>query len=160
MCVLRVTGRKFDPAKHLASSTLTPYSVFRAGEPKLGAQTNGQKHEVSGFNVEVSRASWTNLAVQAADAVAFLQKHRRSLTRLRRIREVEDIWLDFPLDLRIDRKTVFAQFDYFPPKLISLAGGVGCGLGISIYPRDLEQLAQRRRGVRRTGSETKRRRRR
>jgi hypothetical protein len=40
---------------------------------------------------------------------------------------------------------VFAQFDYFPPELVSLAGALGCGLEMSIYPRDLYQLARSRR---------------
>jgi hypothetical protein len=56
---------------------------------------------------------------------------------------VEDVRLDFPLDLRIDRRTVVAQFDYFPPTLVSLAGALGIGLEVSIYPPDLEQLARR-----------------
>ena len=42
--------------------------------------------------------------------------------------------LDFPLDLRIDRKTVMAQFDYFPPELVSRAGALDFGIELSIYP--------------------------
>jgi len=72
MCVLRVTGKNFDPAKYLASSTIKPYSVFRAGDQ---AEAKGRIHKVSGFKVDVSRRSWK----------------------------------------------VFAQFDYFPPELVSLA---------------------------------------
>jgi hypothetical protein len=143
MCVLRVTGRTFDPAKYLASSRLQPYSVFHAGEPKFRSQSKGSTHEESGFKIDVSRRSWSSLAGQAADAVSFLRKHRRALAALRRYPGVDDIRLDFPLDLRIDRKTVFAQFDYFPPTLVSLAGALGCGLEVSIYPGDLEQLARR-----------------
>ena len=138
MCVLRVTGRTFDPARHLASSTLQPYSVFRAGEPRFASQAKGAKHKASGFKVDVSRRSRSSLVGQVADAIAFLQKHRRALAKLRRAPGVEDIRLDFPVDLRIDRKTVFAQFDYFPPTLVSLAGTAGCGLEISIYPTELE----------------------
>ena len=50
--------------------------------------------------------------------------------------------LDFPVDLRIDRKKVMAQCDYFPPELVSLAGALGFGIELSVYPRDLEQLAK------------------
>ena len=148
MCVLRVTGRKFDPAKHLALSTLRPYAVFRAGDPRLASRPDGPRHEFSGFKVDVSRRSWASLVGQVADAIGFLKKHRQALAKLRRTKEVEDIRLDFPLDLRIDRKTNLAQFDYFPPKLVSLAGALGCGLEISIYPPDLEQLARGRQGAR------------
>src|SRR6266566_7725814 len=145
MCVLRVSGRQFNPASYLASSRLTPYSVFRAGEPRVASQPSGKTHDESGFKVDVSRSSRDNLAGQVADAIAFLEKHKRTLAKLRSIPEVEDIRLDFALDLRIDRKTVFTQFDYFPPALVSLAGALGCGLEMSIYPRDLEQLARSRR---------------
>jgi hypothetical protein len=113
-----------------------------------------------GFKIDVSRGSWDSLVGQVVDAIAFLKKHKLALAKLRSIPEVEDIRLDFPLDLRIDREHVFAQFDYFPPELVSLAGALGCGLELSIYPRDLEQLARRRRKSSRMRSGTSRRKRR
>jgi hypothetical protein len=157
MCVLRLSGKKFDPKSCLASSPLQPYSVFRAGEPRVASQPKGKTHDNSGFKVDVSRSPWDNLAGQVADAIAFLKKHERTLAKLRSVPEVEDIRLDFPVDLRIDRKKVFAQFDYFPPALVSLAGALGCGLEMSIYPRDLEQLARSRRKSSRKQSGTSRR---
>jgi hypothetical protein len=154
MCVLLVTGTKFDPAKYLASSRLKPYSVFRAGEPRFpGSKAKDKVHEVSGFKIDVSRGSWDSLVGQVVDAIAFLKKHRLALAKLRSIPEVEDIRLDFPLDLRIDRKHVFAQFDYFPPELVSLAGAID-------YPRDFEQLARSRQKSSRKRSATRRRKRR
>lgn len=153
MCVLRVSGKSFDPGKYLASATLQPYSVFRAGDPRFASRPSGAKHKESGFKVHVSRRSRSSLVGQTRDAIAFLRKHRRALLKLQRTRGVEDIRLDFPLDLRIDRKTVFVQFDYFPPELVTLAGAVGCGLEISIYPRDLEQLIVSNRRVRSRRSE-------
>ena len=134
MCVLRVTGRKFEPAKYLASSQLVPYSVFRAGDPRFASQRNGKVYEESGFKVDVSRGPWNSLTGQVVDAIAFLKKHHRALARLRSIPEVEDVRLDFSLDLRIDRHNVFAQFDCFPLELVSLAGAFGFGLELSIYP--------------------------
>ena len=145
MCVLRVTGRTFEPAKYLASSTLEPYSVFRAGDARFASQPNGKVHEESGFKVDVSRGPWNSLVGQVADATAFLKKHEETLRQLRSVPEVEDLRLDFRLDLRIDRQKVFAQFDYFPPELVALAGALGIGLELSIYPPDFEQLARHRR---------------
>jgi hypothetical protein len=150
MCVLRVCGKKFNPAKYLTSSTLKPYSIFQRGE--IASPRKGTLHQVSGFKVDVSRPAADDLAGQVDDAVRFLKKHRRTLARLRSLPEVEDIRLDFPVDLRIDRKHIFAQYDYFPPELVSLAGALGCGLEMSIYPRDLLSLAKkgsRRRTARR-----------
>jgi hypothetical protein len=108
MCVLRVNGKKFDPEKYLASSRLKPYTVFRAGQPQFASQPKSRVHEVSGFKVDVSRRSGGDLAGQVVDAIAFLKKHRQTLARLRSIPEVEDVRLDFPVDLRIDRESVFA----------------------------------------------------
>jgi len=144
MCVLRVSGKHFDVDGLLASSGLTPCKVFRAGEPLASSRPDGGRHEESGFTVEVSRGSWSSLAGQASDAVAFLQRHGDALTVLRAAPGVEDVRLDFPIDLRIDRDTVMAQFDYFPPELVSLAGALGLGLELSIYPADFEELARAR----------------
>jgi hypothetical protein len=73
MCVLRVNGKRFDPARYLATSKLKPYSVFRAGEPRFASQPKGKIYDKSGFKVNVSRSPWDNLAGQVVDAVAFLR---------------------------------------------------------------------------------------
>jgi hypothetical protein len=143
MCVLRVRGKEFDAEKYLTVSGLKALKVFRAGEPR--SISSRAAWEMSGFTVGVSRSSWANLAEQARDAIAFLKEHEQALAMLRSAPGVEDMRLDFPIDLRIDRKKVFAQFDYFPPELVSTAGALGLGLEISIYPRDFEQLARARR---------------
>jgi len=145
MCVLRVTGKQLDVDRQLASSGLTPCKVFRKGEPRAW-RPEGKLYEASGFTVDVSRGSWSNLAEQMDDAVAFLTQHEAALGALRSAPGVEDMRLDFPVNLRIDRETVMAQFDYFPPELVSLAGALGLGLEISIYPVDLEELARAREG--------------
>jgi len=142
MCVLRVSGKEFDAEKYLALSGLPAYEVFRRGEPRSKSHPEWKKHEDSGFKVDVSHGSRANLVEQARDAIAFLKTHEHALTVLRSAPGVEDMRLDFPVDLRIDRKKVFAQFDYFPPELVSRAGTLGLGLEISIYPPDLEQLVK------------------
>jgi len=57
MCVLQVSGKKFDPARYLATSQLKPYSVFRAGESRSSSQPEGEIHDQSGFKVDVSRGT-------------------------------------------------------------------------------------------------------
>ena len=78
----------------------------------------------------VSESPWDSLAGQVADAIAFLKKHKRTSP----------------------------QFESFPPALISLAGALGCGLEVSIYHQDLEELARSRQKPPRTRSDTSRRR--
>ena len=144
MCVLRVTGKNFDVDLHLAQSRLAAYKVFRAGEPRFASQPDGNRHELSGFTVDVSRHPPSDLPAQIRDAVAFLKDHEKGVARLRSAPGVDDMRLDFPVDLRIDRSTVMAQFDYFPPELVSVAGALGLGLELSIYPPDLEAVAKAR----------------
>jgi hypothetical protein len=144
MCVLRVTGEHLDVDQQVAVSGLTPDNVFRVGEPRRMLQPDGERYGESGFTVEVSRGSWSSLDEQVNDAIRFLKQHEHALTKLRGDPGVDDMRLDFRIDLRIDRKTVMAQFDYFPPELVSRAGALGLGLEISVYPKDLEELARAR----------------
>ncbi len=154
MCVLRVTGKQFDADRYLALSGLSAHGVFRAGTLRSPSNPKGRRHEVSGFVVEVSRRSWAALRGQVRDAVRFLDDHQQALLMLRAAPGVDDMRLDFPVDLRIDRRKVLAQFDYFPPDLVSRAGAVGLGLELSTYPKDLEQLV-RTRGKKATGAKRK-----
>lgn len=142
MCVLRVTGKDFDAERYLTVSGLSAHKVFRAGTPRSPSNPTGRRYETSGFVVDVSRRSWADLKGQVADAIRFLDEHHDALLVLRAAPGVDDMRLDFPVDLRINRQKVMAQFDYFPPELVSRAGALGLGLELSTYPTDLEQLAR------------------
>ena len=140
MCVLRVTGKQFDPHAFLAVSGLAADRVFHAGE--RSSRPSGKVCDVSGFTIFVSNASWASVSGQVADAIRFLRDHETALATLRSTAGIDEMLLDFPVDLRIDRKNVMAQCDYFPPELVSLAGALGFGIELSVYPRDLEELAK------------------
>jgi hypothetical protein len=133
MCVLRVTGDKFDAAGYLRRSALKPCSVFTVGEPRVPARPDGPSHRTSGFNITVSDAEWSDLPQQISDARAFLERHSNELRALAMLEEV-DIRLDFSIELRIGRNNIVAQFDYFPPELLKLAGDLGVGIELSTYP--------------------------
>jgi hypothetical protein len=134
MCVLRVTGAKFDAENYLRRSALRPYSVFKVGEPRVASRPNGPAHSTSGFRVAVSEAEWSDLPRQISDARAFLERHSGELRELAMLEGIEDMRLDFPIELRIGRSNVVAQFDYFPPELLKLAGDLGVGIELSTYP--------------------------
>jgi len=136
MCVLRATGRSFEPRAFLAGSKLTPFMVYRLGDP----EHRGRTHSTSGFRVDVSRRDGSDLDGQIEDAIAFLETHRVDLERLATADGIEDIRLDFPVDLRIEEGKVCAQFEYFPPALLSKAGELGLGLEVSLYPHEPGQL--------------------
>ena len=132
MCVLRVSGERFDPETFLASSALVPTKVFHRGEPSV-LRSRGPSRS-SGFVVPVSDRSWSDLQGQIDDGVAFLRRNRVDLLRLTGDPTVDDVRLDFPTRLRLDGETVMAQFDYLPPVLIAEAGSLKIGIELSLYP--------------------------
>lgn len=129
-CILRVSGRQFASRLYAQRTTLPVVSVYVRGEPRLPrSKPNGKKNITSGVNIEVSGAGFTNLKRQIRDAVSFLTRHRLALRRLGRIAGVEKLTLDFG----VADRDVAAQFDYFPPELITAAGSLGIGIEISRY---------------------------
>ena len=70
----------------------------------------------------------------ADDAVAFLTEHRVALASLRDHPAVEDVRIDFGHYSRIDGGRVFMQCDYLGPALLRLAGELGVGFELSLYP--------------------------
>ncbi len=129
-CILRVSGRQFASRSYAQRTTLPVVKVYVRGEPRLPrSRPNGKNHTTSGVNIEVSGADFTNFKRQVRDAVSFLTRHRPALRRLARIAGVEELTLDFGL---ADRD-VAAQFDYFPPELITAAGSLGIGIEIARY---------------------------
>jgi hypothetical protein len=133
MCVLRAFGSRFAVDRFVAKTSLPICNVHKRGEPRLPrSKPRGPKHKYSGVTVVVSNAPWSNLQAQIRDAERFLAKHKREIARLSRFPGVEALVLDFPLDLRIGRKTV-AQFDHFPATLVRQAGKLGLALELSIY---------------------------
>ena len=139
MCVLRVTGAKFDPAEFLRTSALRPSNVFKAGDPRIVSRPTGPVWPTSGFTVAVSDAAWSDLATQVSDACGFLERHAAELHTLSRLGDVEDMRLDFAIELRIGQNDAVAQFDYFPPHLVRAAGNLDIGIELSTYACSEEQ---------------------
>jgi len=132
MCVLRVSGERFDPETFLASSALVATKVFHRGDRSVLRSRSPSKS--SGFVVSVSERSWSGLQGQIADGVAFLRQHKAELLRLAGDTTVDDARLDFPTSLRLDGENVMAQFEYLPPVLITEAGLLKIGIELSLYP--------------------------
>ena len=135
MCVLRAFGTAFDVDRFVEKTSLPTPEVRHKGEPRWSKSKRKWSH--TGLTVSVSRASWSNLKAQVADAERFLVKHNREIARLSRSKGLEHLVLDFPIYLRIGRKLrgsiVAAQSDRFPASLVRAAGKVGVGLELTIY---------------------------
>jgi hypothetical protein len=125
MCVLRASGATFEPEEFLNGSDLGHARVFHAGD----VRADGKVAAESGLAVSVSD-KW-ELADQVADAIRFLERYRHALGNLAMVATVT---LDFKVALRIDGQSVVAQFERFPPELVSRAGALRLALELSIYP--------------------------
>ena len=93
---------------------------------------------INGLNILVSDAPMSDLVGQVADAERFLSENRPEIERLGNRPGVSDLILDFPIALRIDGENVVAQYNRFPASLVHLAGALGIGLELSIYPSSEE----------------------
>lgn len=134
MCVLRISGKAFDPSAFVARTRMEVCHWHRAGEPR-GGRLPGVR-TAGGASVGVSDRAWVDLAGQVEDALTFLGAHRDELAALRADPTVENLSLDFPLYSRIASGDTLTQFEYLPAPLVTAAGAVGIELAISIYPAE------------------------
>ena len=133
--VLHVFGEAFNPRPILTEMSLQPYSEFCRGDQCFpDSPWSERRHQVGGFKCEVSSADGL-LADEVADAIAFLREHYDDLARLGGVPGVESKILDFGDYQRIDGEEVVVQCDYLPPELLRLAGELGIGIELSLYPK-------------------------
>jgi hypothetical protein len=94
----------------------------------------GGDAQTNGFCCEVS-VDGTRFEQQTRDAASFLKRHRGDLERLKRVNTVEAVYLDFGHECRLDNSSVCVQSDFLPTELLFLAGALGIGICLSLYPR-------------------------
>lgn len=134
-CVLRAGGTDFDVDVFVATSALTPHSIWRRGASRYPqASPGGDRHDTSGLRILVSKAEFSDLSLQVADAVEFLQQHHDAVRTLAANEGVTYACLDFAAEMS---PPGWASFT-FPPELLSLAGAAGVSVCLSVYPVDVE----------------------
>jgi hypothetical protein len=131
MCVLRASGRHFEPQAFADSTSLGVVAIYRRGDKSRLRKRSALK--VSGLNIRVCKASWSDLPKQVRLAERFLKKNAREIKRLVRFRGVESVTLDFPSNLRIGHRNVAVQSDHFPRSLVHLAAQLGLALELTTY---------------------------
>jgi hypothetical protein len=124
----RATGDAFDVDAFLASSSLEPDDVFHRGQP--GRVLHTKPCSVTGFAIQISEG-FGRLREHTDAARDFLREHELELARLSRCHGVAEMCLDFGYD-RCPEAAV--QCDYLPPELLALAGSLGIGIELSLYP--------------------------
>jgi len=127
-CILRIGGTDLKPDDLLRESGLVAYRIDRKGE--LGLLKNRGPHQKSSVHVEVSSAGFDDLPGQVADAMTFLRAKESGLRAVVAFPGVEWAQLDFG----VDHADVAIDSKYLKPELLVLAGGLGLGIELSIYP--------------------------
>ena len=131
-CVLRASGRVFEPDEFLKASTLAPTRVWRRGDARAsGARQRADVSTTSGMTISVSGADLAAFQQQIHDAIAFLRSNSVELARLVSFSGVEDVSLDFASAWNDEAVT---HTDALPSELIRLAGQIGLGIEVSHYP--------------------------
>lgn len=130
MCVLHAEGINFEVDDFLKKSSLSPYKIWRKGEP---TRISGRIYEDSGFSIDISEAEWNDFESQISDAENFIKENFIELDRLCKSSNVDDIRFDFPYYLRIN-ETYFTQSEYLPPSFLKIIGKLNIGIEMSLYP--------------------------
>jgi len=140
-CYFRVNGSRFDVEAFLRRSMLPPGRVYYRGDTRFPTLPKWPKRYTrSGFTVRIGPDTW-ELRNQIRPALVFLRKHRRELKRLSRFPGVQDIRLDFGVNMKEES---MGQFFPLPGELIALCAPSNIGLEISVYRWDEWERSQRR----------------
>jgi hypothetical protein len=136
-CILRASGTDFDVDAFVATSALAPHSIWRRGELRsVHANPDGERHDTSGLRILVSKAEFSDLGQQIADAIEYLRQHQDAIRALSSRQGVESATLDFGAEVSPPGWSSFI----FPPGLLSMVGSAGVAVCLSVYPVDVEEI--------------------
>ena len=135
-CILTIRGGNLNVEEFIQKTGLQPYKKFDKGEPRIKSKPESKKHPSSGLCIEASGADFNQLDKQIKDTIEFLRANK--VRHISVTKEVDFATLDFGIELRIDFERVAYQFEHFPSELLRLAGDLGIGLDISLYPPPTE----------------------
>ena len=124
----RAIGDEFDVDAFLAGSVLDPDQVFHRGKPSPIIRS--RPCEATGFTIHISR-EFGRLEDHIENVLSFLREYELELGRLSRYEGVTELSLDFGYE-RCPEAVI--QCDYLPAELVALAGSLGVGIELSLYP--------------------------
>jgi len=103
-------------------------SYYIKGEKRYPQSSTSKLNSYSGIGALVSNADFERLDLQIKDAIKYLKKNEINLKKLSELR-----FKKIQIDFGIEKRDVWAQFDFFPPLLLKLAGNLNIGIEISQY---------------------------
>jgi hypothetical protein len=122
-CVLRATGKNFQPSDFLQDSIFQPCHVFHKNEPKSASSV----WDTSGITLDIS--SKNEFSEQVRDAIIFIETNQVEFLRLKQFKGIEE----FSLDFGVNKKDSFLESYLFPLQLLNLASKFKLELELSIY---------------------------
>lgn len=129
--IVRIAGPDADCDELLRLSPVEPCTVWRRGEPKFPAsQANSEKLTSSGINLVASEAGFDEFETQLDESIEFLDRYFAELESLTSLASVDTAVIHFGLQWY----DTFAQTDFIPAKLVTLAGRLGLDIALSHYP--------------------------
>ncbi len=142
MCVLRVESKTTSFTEFLKKTDLAVYRSHSKGD----RMNFGKRlpYEDYGFSCKVSKKDWDDFEGQTDDALAYLKKHYNDLSTLIQTHSVDDIRFDIPYwgPRPWNGVTLMVSSRYLPPELLKLAGELGIGIELSLYPRETWESEQ------------------
>lgn len=126
--LLRISGAKLNADALKIGWSLKPLAVHRKGDASI---LKNRKNSQTQLVYEVSAKGFSNLKGQIKDAIGFLKKNKKYLTRISGNKSIDYIALDFCFNSRISVRNVEVQYDYYPSELIRLAGNLNLHIWIT-----------------------------
>lgn len=143
-CNLVVTGEDLDIDSLLSKAKLRGFSRHYKGEAMFKSKPQGKKLTRSTAAMQTSKAGFEELEKQIKETIRYLSRHKEQLGLIKETKGVDFAFLDFGINLRIDKRKVLMQCEFFPNELLQIAGELGLGVNLSIYPIDLQNTLEKR----------------
>ena len=143
-CNLTIIGENLDIDALIFESKLRGYSKHYKGQPRFKSKPDGIKLTHSQVSTQTSKADFNDLDKQIEDTIKYLKRNIDKLNIIHQTKEIDLAVLDFGINLRIDKKKVLLQSDRFPNELLKLAGDIGLGIELSIYPIEVQDILETR----------------
>jgi hypothetical protein len=130
-CSLIIIGEDLDVDAFVKESKLRSFHKTYKGSPRFKTKPEGEKIPYSFCSLRTSKADFDDLTKQIKDTIRFLKRNKNRLAHIQTTKTIQYATIDFGIDIVAEK---FCTGLYFPVELIKLAGDLGIGLEISIYP--------------------------
>lgn len=142
-CVLSIIGKNLNVDELLSSTKLKVAEIRHKGEA-INKLDNTKKLPYSYVSILTSNAEFDKLQAQINDTIKYLKRNFDKLKLVSTVKNIDYFVLNFGIDLTINKKNILTQNEMLPSKLLKLCGDLNIDIELSIYPKDLELILDKR----------------